>query len=188
MSSNEQQAPHTGEPQPEPLRFFGTRWVDHTEGYALRRAGLALGALLAAAAGAVLLGLAYEGLAIAQVGGWVSTLIVVTFALCSSLAFSRTLSGFSRRPGESAPAAPESSLRSVQAIGFIGVLLAYALRCLIEAPGEKLHRAEYEEALARHQRRRATRTGNPAGKGRTRTGPRTQAQPRTQPKAKTKKR
>ncbi|GAB2785164.1 hypothetical protein [Streptomyces daliensis] len=153
-------------PRPEPLRFYGTTWVDHSGGYALRRAAFALGALLAAVVGALVLRFAYEGLAIAEVGGWVSIMIVVAFAVCSSLAFSRTLGAYSRRADESRPAAPDSSLRSVKAIGFIGVLLAYALRTFVEAPGERLRRAEYEEALARHERLRAARTGNPSARKR----------------------
>ena len=162
MNPNEPADP--GTPRPEPLRFFGTSWVDHTDGYTVRRAALAAGALLAAAAGAFLLRVAYQGLAIAQVGGWITVLMVAAFAVCSALAFSRTLTGFSQRAEEAAQQAPDSSLRSVKTIGFIGVLLAYAVRCAVEAPGEKLHRREYEEALARHERRRSTRTGNPAAK------------------------
>ncbi|MEV7413260.1 EamA/RhaT family transporter, partial [Streptomyces althioticus] len=37
-------------PHPEPLRFFGTTWVDHSRGYAARRLGVAVGSLAAAAA------------------------------------------------------------------------------------------------------------------------------------------
>ncbi|MGW8381113.1 hypothetical protein [Streptomyces sp. ODS28] len=159
MTSNEPPK----EPQPEPLRFFGTTWLDHTDGYAARRAALALGSLLGAVAGAFLLRLAYQGLAIAQVGGWINIMIVLAFAVCSSLAFSRTLTGFTRSPEEAAAdRTPESSMRSIKAIGFIGVLLAYAWRCVIEAPGEKQHRRAYEEAVARHERLRSSRTGNPA--------------------------
>jgi hypothetical protein len=55
-------------------------------------------------------------------------------------------------------------MHSLRIIGFIGVLLAYALRTCTEAPGEKLRRAEYEEARARHERLRTARTGNPAGR------------------------
>lgn len=49
-------------------------------------------------------------------------------------------------------------------IGFIGSLLAYFCRSLVEAPGEKLHRAEYAAAQERYERRRGARTGNPAAK------------------------
>ncbi|WP_308416910.1 hypothetical protein [Streptomyces sp. AJS327] len=154
------------EPTPEPIRFYGTTWVGHSGGYALRRIGLGVGSVLSAALGAVLLRLAYEGLTIAEVGGWVNVLIVVAFALCSSMAFSRTLATYTRAPEDDASPGPDGSLRSVKAIGFIGVLLAYALRTLVEAPGEKLRRAEYEQALERATRRRTSRTGNPAARRR----------------------
>ena len=152
-----------GGPRPEPIRFYGTTWVDHSGGYGPRRAGLALGAVAAAAVGALVLRFAYEGVALADIGSWASLLLVVAFALCSAMAFTRTLSSYTRRPDER-DAAAESSMRSIRAIGFIGVLLAYAVRSCVEAPGEKLLRGEYEEALARHERRRTARTGNPAAK------------------------
>lgn len=153
----------SSEPVPEHLRFYGTTWVDHSGGYALRRAGLTLGALVAAAAGAFVLRFAYEGVAVAEIGSWATVLLVVAFAVCSALAFSRTLTSYTRRPG-ARDAAAESSMRSIRVIGFVGVLVAYALRSLVEAPGEKLLRGEYEEELARHERRRAARTRNPAAK------------------------
>lgn len=152
-------------PQPAPLRFYGTTWVDHSGGYALRRAGLTLAALVMAAAGVLVLRLAYEGLAIAEVGGLMSTLVVIAFVLCSGLAFARTITGFTRRDDDPTAGA-DSSLRSVKTIGFLGVLVAYALRGFVEAPGEKLLRSEYEEALARHERLRANRSGRPSAKRR----------------------
>ncbi|MEU1311869.1 hypothetical protein ABZ419_23655 [Streptomyces cinnamoneus] len=154
-------------PRPEPIRFFGTTWVDHSDGYALRRAGVAAGSLAAAAAGAFLLRLGYEGLAIANVGGVVNAMVVIGFAVCSAIAFRRTWERFVRRPEAGArDEAVERSMHSLMMIGFIGTLLAYFFRCLVEAPGEKLHRAEYEEARTRHDRRRTTRTGNPAARSR----------------------
>ncbi|MET9643971.1 hypothetical protein ACFZB6_12850 [Streptomyces syringium] len=151
-------------PQPEPIRFFGTTWVDHDGGYALRRAGVAVGALAAAAAGAFVLRFGYEGLAVAEVGNLVNMLVVVAFAVCSALAFRRTWEGFQRRPDPAADPAAEKSMRSILMIGFIGSLLAYFFRALREAPGERLHREEYEEARTRYERRRTTRTGNPAAR------------------------
>ncbi|WP_432064989.1 hypothetical protein [Streptomyces sp. C10-9-1] len=148
-------------PRPEPLRFFGTTWVDHDGGYGLRRAAVGAGALVTAAAAALVLRLAYQGLSIAQVGGFVNTIVVVMFAVCSAIAFRKTWEGFSRRPSG---AASEDALRSLKAIGFLGSLLAYALRCFTEAPGERLHRAEYEAALRRFEKRRTTRSGNPAAR------------------------
>ncbi|MFC9736149.1 hypothetical protein ACFWGM_23095 [Streptomyces roseolus] len=161
--SEDKQHPGTGtsEPRPEEIRFFGTTWVDHGAHYGLRRAGLAVGALAAAVAGAFVLRFAYEGLQVAAVGGLVNTLVVLMFAICSAIAFAKTWEGFGRRPADQAR---EDSLRSLKAIGFIGTLLAYALRCLVEAPGEKLRRAEYETARARHEKRRGARTGNPAAR------------------------
>ncbi|MCF6523704.1 hypothetical protein [Streptomyces sp. JJ36] len=158
-------------PRPQPIRFYGTTWVDHSGGYAARRLGLGLGALALAAAGAFVLRLAYEGLALSDVGSWANILIVVAFALCSSMAFTRTLSGFTRGPEDpqtAEDAARERSMRSILLIGFIGVLLAYALRSLVEAPGEKLHRAAYDRAVQRYERGRTTRTGNPAKRKRRR--------------------
>lgn len=149
-------------PQPEPIRFFGTTWVGHDGGYGVRRAGLAIGSLTAAAAGALVLRIAFQGLSIAEVGGFVNALVIVTMAACSAIAFRKTWEGFTRRP--TGPIAAPDSLRSLKTIGFIGVLLAYSVRALIEAPGEKLHRQEYETARAQYEKRRKTRTGNPAAR------------------------
>ncbi|MER5770194.1 hypothetical protein [Streptomyces sp. NPDC001985] len=150
-------------PRPEPIRFFGTTWVDHDGGYGLRRAGVAAGGLLAAAAGFLVLRLGFEGLVIAQVSGFVNALVIVVFAACGAMAFIKTWEGFTRRP--SGPTGPDQ-LRSIKAVGFIGVLLAHSLRALAEAPGEKLHRTEYETARAQWEKRRSTRTGNPAARAR----------------------
>ena len=148
-------------PQPEELRFFGTTWVDHGGDYTLRRVGVAVGSLVAAVAGCFVLRFAYQGLEIADVGGFVNALVVVMFAVCSAIAFRKTWEGFGRRPADPAR---EDALRSLKAIGFIGSLLAYFVRSLGEAPGEKLLRAEYEEAVTRYEKRRAHRTGNPSGR------------------------
>lgn len=154
--------PHSGGgPRPEPLRFFGTTWVDHDagpRGYAARRAGVSLGSLAAAALGSFVLRFAYDGLRIADVGSLVSVLMVVMFAICSALAFGHTWGSFTRRPDPDR----QASLRGLLAIGFIGSLLAYFVRSLKEAPGESLHREEYEAARARHQKRSTRRTGNPS--------------------------
>jgi hypothetical protein len=151
-------------PQPEPIRFFGTTWVNHDGNYGLRRAGVAVGSLLAAAAGAFLLRFGYQGLTIAAVSDFVSMLVIVVFAACSALAFRRTWEGFTRSPAPGADAAAERSMQSIRMIGFIGVLLAWFFRSLIEAPGEKLHRAEYERERELYERRRASRAGNPAAR------------------------
>ncbi len=153
-----------GGPEPEEIRFFGTTWVHHDGGYAPRRAGVAAGSLALAAAGAVVLRFAFQGLEIAAVGPFVGILVVAGFAICSALAFRRTWDGFVRRPDPAAHSAAGSSGQSLMLIGFIGSLLAYFCRSLLEAPGEKLHRAEYTAARERHARRRSARTGNPAAK------------------------
>ncbi|MEV7131112.1 EamA/RhaT family transporter [Streptomyces sp. NPDC093260] len=154
-------APTSG-PRPEPLRFFGTTWVAHDHGYALRRAGVAAGALLSAAAACLVLRFAYEGLQIADSGAFVSLLVVVMFAVCSALAFRHTWDAFTKRPDPDR----QASLRGLLAIGFVGSLLAYFFRSLTEAPGEKLHRREYEEAREQYARRTTRRSGNPSKKRR----------------------
>ncbi|MDK9500037.1 hypothetical protein QEZ40_005660 [Streptomyces katrae] len=153
-------APAPG-PQPEPIRFFGTSWVDHDNGYALRRAGVAAGSLAAAVAGAYLLRFAYEGLEIGDVGPFLSISVVVLFAIASAIAFAKTWESFGRRPR---PSSDEAALKGLKTIGFIGSLIAYFLRSLSEAPGEKLRRTEYEQAVAEFGRRRSARTGNPAAR------------------------
>lgn len=145
-------------PQPEPIRFFGTTWVGHDGGYGLRRAGVAAGSLAAAVAGCLVLRFAYQGLALSDVGGFVNMLVVLIFAICSAVAFRKTWESFTRRPTGSAS---EDSLRSLKAIGFVGTLLAYFFRSLTEAPGEKLHRDEYETARTRHEKRRTPRKPKP---------------------------
>ncbi|MFF6961304.1 hypothetical protein [Streptomyces sp. NPDC008317] len=133
-----------GVPRPEPIRFFGTTWVAHDGGYAWRRAGLAVGSLVAIAAGAAVLRFGFQGLADADVGPFVTFLAVAGFAVCSALAFQRTWRGFSRRREAGAE-------QGLLAIGFLGVLLAYFLRAFTEAPGEALHRAEHATASGRRR-------------------------------------
>jgi hypothetical protein len=152
-----------GGPEPEPIRFFGTTWVGHDGGYGPRRAGVAAGALVTAFAAALVLRFAYQGLAIAEVGSFVNVLVIVMFAVCSAIAFRKTWESFTRRPDGSST---EDSLRTLKMIGFIGSLIAYALRCFVEAPGEGLRRAEYETARAQYEKRRGVRSGNPAARRR----------------------
>lgn len=161
--SDENGTPDTSKgPRPEPLRFFGTAWVDHDGGYRLRRAGVAVGSLAAAAVSCLVLRFAYQGLEIADVGRLVTLLVVVMFAVCSALAFNHTWGSFTKRPDPER----QSSLRGLLAIGFVGSLLAYFFRSLSEAPGEKLHREEYDEARAAHEKRMSRRTRNPSRKRR----------------------
>ncbi|MFI5689788.1 EamA/RhaT family transporter [Streptomyces sp. NPDC051636] len=149
-------------PRPEPLRYFGTTWVNHDNGYAARRAAVAVGSLAGAVASCLVLRFAYQGLEIAGSGAFVTVLVVAMFAICSALAFRTTWDGFAQRPDPDR----QASLRGLLAIGFVGSLAAYFFRSLTEAPGEKLHRAEYEEARAQYARRTARRTGNPSKKRR----------------------
>ncbi|WP_406261232.1 tripartite tricarboxylate transporter TctB family protein [Streptomyces chartreusis] len=149
-------------PRPEPLRFFGTTWVDHDHGYTARRIGVSAGSLLAAAVSCLVLRFAYEGIAIAGPGSFVTVLVVAMFAICSALAFRHTWEAFTKRPDPDRHA----SLRGLLTIGFVGSLLAYFFRSLLEAPGEKLHREEYEKARKQHEYRATRRTGNPSKKRR----------------------
>ncbi|KIZ19793.1 hypothetical protein [Streptomyces natalensis] len=153
-----------GGPEPEEIRFFGTTWLRHDGGYALRRIAVALGSLALAALGALILRFGFQGLEFGDVGPFVGILAVGGFAICSALAFRRTWEGFVRRPDPADERTVDKSAQSLMLIGFVGSLLAYFCRSLIEAPGERLRRTEYEAALERHARRRTTRTGNPAAK------------------------
>ncbi|MBJ7002639.1 EamA/RhaT family transporter [Streptomyces griseofuscus] len=153
-----------GGPRPEPLRFFGTSWVHHDDGYAARRAGVAAGSLVAAVASCLVLRFAFQGLQIADTGAFVTVLVVAMFAICTALAFGNTLAGFGKRQDPQR----QASLRGLLAIGFVGTLAAYFVRSLTEAPGEKLHREEYEKARAEHAARTTRRSGNPSKKKRRR--------------------
>ncbi|MGY5119248.1 EamA/RhaT family transporter [Streptomyces sp. 900105755] len=152
----------TGGPRPEPLRFFGTSWVNHDDGYTARRIGVAMGSLAAAVGSCLVLRLAYEGVQLADTGAFVTVLVVAMFAICSALAFRNTWESFGKRPDPER----QASLRGLLAIGFVGSLLAYFFRSLAEAPGEKLHRAEYDTAVREHERRTTRRSGNPSKKKR----------------------
>ncbi|MFM9593498.1 EamA/RhaT family transporter [Streptomyces scabiei] len=145
-------------PRPEPLRFFGTTWLHHDGTYTARRAAVTAGSLAALAVSCLVLRLAYDGLQLAAVGGFVSILLVLMFAVCSALAFGHTWGAFGKRPDP----ARHSSLRGLLTIGFLGSLTAYFLRSLKEAPGESLHREEYTAARRQYERRTAKRTRNPA--------------------------
>lgn len=151
-----------GGPRPEPIRFFGTTWVNHDNGYSPRRIAAPIGSLAAAAASCLVLRFAYEGLQIADTGSFVTVLVIVMFTVCSALAFRTTWDAFGKRPDPDR----QASLRGLLAIGFVGSLLAYFFRSLTEAPGEKLHREEYESALKLHEKRTSRRTGNPSKKRR----------------------
>ena len=149
-------------PEPEPIRFYGTRWVDHSAGYLPRRVGLTAAALLGTVLGWVLIVLAYQGLEMSTVGPVLNMLVVGAFLVCVVLAFVKTWSGFVRPRGAPRDEGAERSKHSIRGLGVVGVLLAYGIRSLVEAPGEKLRRAEYDAAVRQYERRRTSRTGNPA--------------------------
>ncbi|WP_217209129.1 EamA/RhaT family transporter [Streptomyces sp. AC550_RSS872] len=149
-------------PRPEPLRFFGTTWVDHDNGYAARRIAVSVGSLATAAVSCLVLRFAYEGLQLSDIGSFVTVLMVVMFAVSSALAYRHTWDSFSKRPDPDR----QASLRGLLAIGFVGSLLAYFFRSLTEAPGESLHRDEFETARKQHDIRTTRRTGNPSKKRR----------------------
>ncbi|MFI0724109.1 hypothetical protein [Streptomyces sp. NPDC021224] len=144
-------APPDKGPAPEPIRFFGTTWVDHDRGYGLRRLGVSVGSLATAAAGAFVLKIGFQGLGDAKIGTFVTALAFIGLAVCSVLAFRHTWRGFVARR----PAGDADGTASLYAIGFVGGLLAYFVRSLSEAPGEDLRRAEYAEARARFEARQA---------------------------------
>ena len=152
------------EPRPEPLRFYGISWVDHSRHYGLRRTALTVGSALLTLAGVLLLWFCCAGLMGSGGGGWLGTLVVVALVLCTALAFTRAWSGYVRP--QPADAVAEAQFRTIKVIGFVGLLLAYTLRSLVEAPGERLRRADYEAAVARYRRRMERRSGNPARRGR----------------------
>lgn len=148
---------HRG-PRPEPIRFFGTTWVERVGGYRARRLAVSAVSLATAAVSCLVLRFAYQGLQIADVGKPVTLMVVVMFAVCSALAFGHTWGAFTER----ADPDRQARLRGLLAIGFVGSLLAYFVRSLSEAPGEKLHREEYETARAAHEKSASRRTGNPS--------------------------
>jgi hypothetical protein len=134
-------------PGPEPIRFFGTSWVHHDSGYGWRRAGAAAGSLALAALGVFAVAFGVEGVLAATSGPAMPFLVVIGFGACSVLGFHHTWTSFTRRRRSQAAVDPEAA-RGLYALGFIGILLAYFLRALYEAPGEGLHRAEYEARSA----------------------------------------
>jgi hypothetical protein len=138
-------APGAAAGAPQPIRFFGTTWVRHDGGYGWRRVGVAAGALVAAALGAALLGLGVQGVLAATSGPAMPFLAVGGVTVCTVLGFHHTWRSFVRRAAGSDP----EGAKGLYAVGFVGVLLAYFARALVEAPGERLRRAEYEAARSR---------------------------------------
>ena len=151
-------------PQPDPIRFFGTGWVTRDTAYWLRRVGVSLGALVAAGAGAVLMRLGVQGVFVSAAGSLVNTLLVAAVAICTCVAAIRTWTLLSRgRASLSGWMADEKSVGPMLLIGFVGMLVAYFLRSLIEAPGEAEKRSRYELAVAAHARCRTPATAGSGG-------------------------
>lgn len=149
-----------GAPEPEDIRWFGTSWVDRGPDYRVRRVLVPIGALVAVAAGALVLRFGVSGVQISDAGGFVYGLLVAAIAVCSCLAALRTWRMLSEgRDALTGWMAEDRSLGAVWAIGCVGSLAAYFLRSLVEAPGEAVKRAGYERATRQYERRQADRPG-----------------------------
>ncbi|MER5640818.1 hypothetical protein ABT095_28190 [Kitasatospora sp. NPDC002227] len=158
----EQQSARKTSPAPEPIRWFGTSWVERGGDYRLRRVLVPVGALLAAAAVAVVLKFGVDGVRMSDAGGFVYGLLVAAIAVCSCLAALRMWKLLTEgRENLTGWMAEEKSLGALFAIGCVGSLLAYFLRSLVEAPGEAVKRASYDQAVQAYERRQAGRTGRP---------------------------
>ncbi|MFE6866109.1 hypothetical protein ACFVFS_06100 [Kitasatospora sp. NPDC057692] len=154
-----------GAPEPEPIRWFGTSWVERGGDYRLRRVLVPVGALLCAAAAALVLRFAVDGIRVADNGGFLNGLLVAAVAICSLLAALRTWKLLTEgKESLTGWMAEEKSLGVVWIIGGVGALLAYFVRSLREAPGEAVRRARYERELDRHERRQANRSGRPGAR------------------------
>jgi hypothetical protein len=146
-------------PRPDPIRFFGTSWVERGTGYWLRRAAVGTGALVAACAGALVMRFGVQGVFMAGVGRGVELMLVVGVMVCTTLAALRSWNVLSRgRSSLSGWMADDRSVLPMVAVGFVGMLVAYFLRNLVEAPGEGEKRLRYELATAAHARRRTPAT------------------------------
>jgi len=152
-------------PTPDPIRFFGTGWVTHDTAYWLRRVGVSVGALAAACAGAELMRLAVEGVAVSKGGSLINVLLVGAIVICTAIAAVRTWGRLSKgRDSLTGWMADEKSVGPMLMIGFVGALVAYFLRSLVEAPGEAEKRSRYDLAQAAFARRRTA----PATRGKRR--------------------
>ncbi|MER7750646.1 hypothetical protein [Kitasatospora sp. NPDC097643] len=147
-----------GTPEPEPIRWFGTSWLNRDNGYWLRRVLVPVGALATAAAAAFVLRLGVEGVALSDSGGFLNGLLTVAVAICSVMAALRTWKVLAEGKDQLTGWMTEDrSLGAVWIIGGIGALLAYFVRSLTEAPGEAAKRASYDRAVAQHTKRQAAR-------------------------------
>lgn len=143
-------------PAPAPIRWFGTSWVDRGADYWLRRVAVSVGALVAAAAGAFVMQLAVQGVVVARTGTFVELLLVLAIAVCSFVAALRTWTVLTRgKESLSGWMADEKQIGVMLAVGFVGSLVSYFLRSLVEAPGESVQRSRHELAVAAAARRKA---------------------------------
>ncbi|QKW20118.1 hypothetical protein HUT16_14535 [Kitasatospora sp. NA04385] len=153
-----------GAPAPQPIRWFGTTWVDRGTGYWLRRAAVSLGALAATAAGALLLRLGVSGVRISEAAP-LSVLLMLAIGVCSALAGLRNWKILTEgKDSLTGWAAEEKQLAGVWLVGFAGALAVYFARSLVEAPGEGLKRAVHDQETATWLRRSAARAERDARK------------------------
>ncbi|MFJ2864877.1 hypothetical protein [Kitasatospora sp. NPDC087314] len=154
-----------GAPEPEPIRWFGTSWVNRDNGYWPRRVAVSAGALVTAAAAVFVLRLGVEGVALSDNGGYLNALLTAAVAVCSMMAVRRSWKVFTEGKDQlTGWMAEDRSLGAVWIIGGAGALLTYFVRSLVEAPGEALKRASYERAVAQYEKRQAGRSGRPDAK------------------------
>jgi hypothetical protein len=152
-------------PAPEPIRFFGTSWVTRGGDYWLRRVAVSLGALVTVVAGAFVLRFAVAGVELSKSGGLVNGLLVFAIAFCTFLAGVRMWKILTvGRDSLTGWMAEDRSLGAVWLIGCLGSVAAYFFRSLVEAPGEAVHRAAWEDAKARSAKRKGSRNGRGGGK------------------------
>ncbi|SEL42148.1 hypothetical protein [Streptacidiphilus jiangxiensis] len=150
------------------LRWFGTTWVDRGPDYWLRRVAVSVGALVAAVAGGFLMRLAVQGVIIAKTGSFIEIVLILAIAVCSCVGALRTWNvltqGKESLSGWMADDKSISVMLIVGFVGFVGSLVAYFLRSLVEAPGEGVARTRYELAVAAAARRKAApKAGAKAG-------------------------
>ncbi|MET8629421.1 hypothetical protein ABZW30_37760 [Kitasatospora sp. NPDC004669] len=154
-----------GAPEPEPIRFFGTSWLNRDDGYWLRRVGVSAGALVATAAAVLVLRFGVEGVALSDSGGFLNGLLTAAIAVCSMMAVLRTWKVLTEGKDQlTGWMAEDKSLGAVWLIGGAGALAAYFARSLVEAPGEGVKRAAYQRAVEQHGKRRTSRSGRPGAK------------------------
>ncbi|GHF47148.1 hypothetical protein GCM10018790_25860 [Kitasatospora xanthocidica] len=154
-----------GAPEPQPIRWFGTSWLNRDGGYWPRRVAVAVGSLAATAAVVLLLRFGVEGIALSENGTFVNGLLTAAIAVCSMMSVRRTWKLLTEgRDQLTGWMAEDKSLGAVWLIGSAGALAAYFARSLVEAPGEAVRRASYERAVAQYEKRQAGRGGRPDGK------------------------